>query len=220
MTIGKTDSTVEPVQLSRRSLLLLLAGGCLAVLWWLRSDVPTAARPTGGEHIIAFGDSLVAGRGASAGRDFPSVLSQRLGTPIINAGRNGDTTARALARLDRDVLARNPRIVIVLLGGNDFLRRVPVEETFQNLESIVVQIRQRGAAVVLVGVGVGLFFDSYGGAFEALSKRTSAVLVPDILDGIIAHADLMADAIHPNDRGYAIIADRLESSLRDLMRSE
>ena len=206
--------------LAKRPLVILIAVGVLAGLWSLRSDLPRAAKPTHGESIIAFGDSLVAGRGASLGQDFVSVLSKRLGIPIINAGRSGDTTRSALARLDWDVLARNPRIVIVLLGGNDFLRRVPTQDTFKNLATIVNRIRQHGSAVVLVGVGVGLLTDPYRAEYEALARRTSAGLVPDILDGIIGHADLMSDSIHPNDRGYAIVADRLERLLRDLMRSE
>jgi hypothetical protein len=39
--------------------------------------------------------------------------------------------------------------------------------------------------VVLVGVNVGLFSDSYGKDYEAVARRTSAGLVPDILNGII-----------------------------------
>ena len=110
--------------------------------------------------------------------------------------------------------------MIVLLGGNDFLRRIPTQETFANLGSIVERVRQHGSAVVLVGISVGFLSDSYRAEYEALAERSSAVLVPDILDGIIGHADLMSDSIHPNDRGYAIVAERLESVLRDLMRSD
>jgi acyl-CoA thioesterase-1 len=186
------------MKLTRRRLAILTGVGALVGLWALGSDLPRAARPTNGESIIAFGDSLVAGRGASSGQDFVSVLSKRLGIPIINAGRSGDTTGSALARLDGDVLALNPRIVIVLLGGNDFLRRIPTDETFANLGTIVDRVRRHGSAVVLVGVTVGLLTDPYGAQYEALAQRTSAGLVPDILGSIIGHTDLMADSIHPN----------------------
>jgi lysophospholipase L1-like esterase len=205
---------------SLRPIFVLIGVGALIGVWALRSGNPTATRPTSGRSIIAFGDSLVAGRGADAGQDFVSVLSRRLGVPIVNAGRSGDTSGAALARLDRDVLALDPRIVIVLLGGNDYLRRVPTAETFANLDAIVTRIRQRGAAVVLVGVGVGIIGDPYRTEYEALAQRTDAGLVPDILDGIIGHADLMSDSIHPNARGYAMFADRLEPTLRDLTRPD
>jgi len=44
--------------------------------------------------------------------------------------------------------------------------------------------------------------------------------VPGILDGILGRADRMADSIHPNDRGYQMIADRLEPVLRELVGAE
>jgi lysophospholipase L1-like esterase len=206
--------------LSRRSVVIPVVLAVLAVFWLFRSGDPRAARPTTGQSIIAFGDSLVEGRGATPGHDFVSVLSRRLGVPIINAGRSGDTAGAALSRLDHAVLARSPRVVIVLLGGNDFLRRVPREETFEHLATIVGRIRERGAAVVLVGVSVGFLSDSYAKEYEALARRSSAGLVPDILDGIIGHGDRMSDAIHPNDLGHQMIADRLEPTLRDLMRAD
>ena len=208
------------MKLTLRPLVVLVCVGALVGVWALRSGTPSAARPTSGQGIVVFGDSLVAGRGAPAGEDFVSVLSRRLGATIVNAGQSGDTTGSALARLDRDVLALNPRIVVVLLGGNDYLRRVPIEQTFSNLDSIVDQIRQRGAAVVLVGVAVGLMSDPYDEEYEAVAERRAAALVPDILGGIIGHASLMSDSIHPNGRGYAMIADRLEPTLRDLTRRE
>jgi acyl-CoA thioesterase-1 len=187
--------------------------------WSCGLSGPRAARPSAGTSIVAFGDSLVAGRGASEGGDFVSLLSRRLGVAIINAGRSGDTTRSALTRLDRDVLSRDPRIAIVLLGGNDFLRRVPVDETFDNLTMIVEEIRSRGAAVVLVGVSVGLMSDPYAARYEALAEQTSSGLVPDILGGIFGHANLMADTIHPNDDGYSIVADRVEPVLRELLEN-
>ena len=118
-----------------RHLLVAVAAALAGLVAWLvLASGPAPARPTSGERIIAFGDSLVQGVGASPGHDIVSVLSRRLGVPIVNAGRSGDTTGAALTRLDSAVLSRNPRIVIVLLGGNDMLRRVPRATTFDNLD--------------------------------------------------------------------------------------
>lgn len=207
------------MQLSRRSIVLTVCAALLtAAYWWTASAVPRAAKPTSGRTIVAFGDSLVEGRGATPGRDFVTLLARRLNTRIVNAGRSGDTTATALARLNSDVLARDPKVVIVLLGGNDFLRRVPVESTFANLQEIVERIRRRGAAVIVVGVSVGLLSDPYASEYTAVARRNAAGLVPDILDGIMGNNDLMADSIHPNDRGYAIIAERLESAVREMIQ--
>ena len=189
----------------------------LAALWSCGPGSPLAAPPSAGTRVIAFGDSLVEGRGATPGHDFVSVLASRLGVPIINAGRSGDTTRTALARLDRDVLSKDPRVVIVVLGGNDFLRRVPVDETFGNLSTIVNSVRERGSAAVLAGVSVGLLSDPYAARYDSLARKTAAGLVPDILGGLMGRSDLMSDAIHPNDEGYVRIADHLEPVLRDLL---
>jgi acyl-CoA thioesterase-1 len=196
-----------------------LAGIAIVAAWLLHSNTPRAARPTHGTTVVAFGDSLVVGRGASDGQDFVSLLSRRTGVPIVNAGRSGDTTGGALARL-QNVLALDPRIVIVLLGGNDFLRRVPVEQTFENLGTIVERIRGQGSSVILVGVSVGVLSDPYAARYEALAQRTESGLVPGILDGLIGDSSLMSDPVHPNDRGYAILADRVEPILRELLEDE
>lgn len=173
--------------------------------------------PKRGEAIIAFGDSLIEGVGTSAGNDFVSILSSRLQAPIIGAGISGDTTASGLLRLERDVLSKNPKIVIVLLGGNDAIRRIPPTETFANLESIIDRIHASGAGVLLIGVRGGLLSDMYKSEFKKLAEKTKVSFVPNILEDIFAHADLMYDSIHPNDRGHLLMADRIEPVLRAMI---
>ncbi len=73
-----------------------------------------------GKNIISFGDSLTEGVGAREGKSYPTLLAEGLGRPIINAGRRGDTTTAGLSRLERDVLGRNPRLVLVLFGETTF----------------------------------------------------------------------------------------------------
>lgn len=74
--------------------------------------------------VIAVGNSLTAGVGATTGQDYVSELERRLNITIDNQGVSGDTTADVLARLDTDVLSKNPSTVIVFIGGNDELRRL------------------------------------------------------------------------------------------------
>jgi lysophospholipase L1-like esterase len=179
--------------------------------------VASDARPTRGTTIVAFGDSLVSGNGTSGGGNFVSVLSSRLGVNIINAGRSGDTTSAALNRLQSDVLARDPRIVIVLLGGNDLLRGVPQTQRLANMTQIVQRIRAAGSAVLLVGLSDS-FLNPFGGGLDELADRTDSALVPGILDGILGRQELMADGIHPNNAGHRLIADRIEPALKDLLR--
>lgn len=172
--------------------------------------------PSAGTNIIAFGDSLTYGLGSTKGNSYVEKLSQKLDTPIMNKGIMGDTTAQALSRID-DVLSNDPKVVIVYLGGNDFLRGIPADTTFENLSKIIDAIQQEGSIVVLVGVRGGIFNDPYKERFEALSKRYQTAYVPDVMLTILKDKSLLSDEIHPNDKGYEIIADTLYDTVKRVL---
>lgn len=185
--------------------------------WWLWPRSITNLRPQSGP-VVFLGDSISAGTGSETGRGYVAVLSQRLGLEFVNKGVPGDTTALALKRLDRDVLSLKPGLVIVQLGGNDFLQKVSHDETFANLETIVEKIQQQGGAVLLLGMQSGLFGDKAAARYRELAKTRKTGFVKNLLDGILTRADLKADAIHPNDLGYERVADRVEPELRWMLR--
>jgi lysophospholipase L1-like esterase len=106
----------------------------------------------------------------------------------------------------------------VLLGGNDYLRRVPKENTFENLAKIIEKIQSRGAIVLLLGVRGGLLGDQYDSSFEDLAKRYHTAFVSNVLDGLLGRSEYMSDEIHPNDSGHRIIADRAYPVLGGLIR--
>ncbi len=189
-----------------------------AYFYFLNRSAEEKNYPRAGKNIIAFGDSLVEGAGASSGKDFVSLLSKEINAPIINAGQSGDTTAVALVRLDKDVLSQDPRIVIILIGGNDAVRRVPKEEVIKNLGTIIDQIQKKGAAVLLIGIQGGIFRDQYKKLFANLAREKKVFYVPSILEDIFGHPQLMSDSLHPNDQGYEIMAERIESSLREILK--
>jgi len=175
--------------------------------------------PSDGTSIVAFGDSLVAGVGATAGNDLASQVSVAVGEPIVNLGVSGDTTRDALARID-EVLAQDPKVVIVLLGGNDFLQNIPEAETFANLETIIETIHESGSAVLLLGVRGGILRDNFKEPFAALAATHNTAYVRDVLDGLITNPELMSDRIHPNNAGYTIIAGRVSPVLADMLTQE
>ncbi len=115
------------------------------------------------------------------------------------------------------MLEQNPRLVIVLLGGNDFLRRVPLSKTRKNLEEIVRRIQGRGAMVVLAGVRLGLFTDEYGPLYEEIAEKHGALLIPKVLKGILSDPKLKSDSIHPNGAGYQLMAERILKQVRPLL---
>lgn len=191
----------------------------LALLVWLLWPSPKILNlDSPGISVIAFGDSLTAGYGANAGEDYPSVLATALGTDVLNAGKNGDTTQSALGRLDADVLSRDPRLVIIGLGGNDFLGGVPIGATESNLRTAIRKIQGARAMVVLLGFRFPTLGASYERMYERVAEEEGCVLVPDVLDGILRDRTLMSDAIHPNGRGYRVMAERIAPPCRKLLQ--
>ncbi len=193
----------------------------LAILavWFLWPSPYAKVRNLGspGANILAFGDSLTAGYGADSGEDYPSRLTVVLGTTVLNAGVSGDTTEAALARLDPDVLSHDPRIVIVGLGGNDYLRGVPISVTEANLRTINARIQSAGAMVVLLGFKFPSLNSDYGQMYERVARDQGCLLVAGVLRGILTDPSLKSDEIHPNARGYQLMAERVAGPMRKLI---
>ena len=177
------------------------------------SSSPSQTVGSIGETIICFGDSLTHGTGAGKGKDYPSQLSKMIAGPVINAGVSGDTTARALQRLERDVLSKSPDLVLITLGGNDLKNGVARDLAFENLRIIVESIRNTGAKVILGGLKFPIRDRGFGRAYQELADDTGAILIPNIFEGIMGNRKLMSDPIHPNDEGYKIIAERFYEAM-------
>ena len=166
------------------------------------------------QYIICFGDSITYGQGAEPADAYPEVLGKLITSKIIvNAGVPGDTTATALKRLDSDVLAQKPFLVIIELGGNDFLRQIPPEQTLKNLETMIVAIQAEGAAVALCDLGSGMFMPNYTADYKRLARKTQALFIPNLLGGMLNNPQLRYDYIHPNAAGYNLIAQRVYKKL-------
>lgn len=196
--------------------LLILMFACVGYFVFFYESKEIVNYPSNGETIVAFGDSLVEGVGSTVEGGFVTMLSEKIDTPIINLGKSGDTTIDGLKRID-EVLDKNPKIVLVLLGGNDYLRKIPQEETFANLEKIITTIQKEGSMVILLGVRGGVIKDDYKDDFESLAKKLGTAYVPNVLDGLFANPEFMSDTIHPNDEGYKMIADKIYPVVTDLL---
>jgi len=193
----------------------LLAGFLLAFFLAACKQAPTLTKLSAHDIIVAFGDSLTHGTGASADTAYPAVLSTLTGHTVINAGVPGNTTADGLARLP-DVLAEyKPRLVLLCLGGNDMLRRVPETETENNLRLLVRTIRAAGAEVVLVGVPEPKLFGGAPAFYEKLAGELQVPLEQDVFVEVLKDNRLKSDPIHANAEGYRVVAERLAGFLRE-----
>ena len=170
-----------------------------------------------GKTIVCLGDSLTYGTGAGKGQEYPAQLSALIGRPVINLGIPGDTTAGALARIDT-VLEKEPRMVLLTLGGNDLKNRVPKQTAFNNLEQIIQRIQDRGALVVVGGIDVPFYGRGFGSAYEELAVKTGSVLIPNVYTDIMGRSKLMSDPIHPNSDGYTVLAGHFYKAIKPYLR--
>lgn len=195
-----------------------VVGIALIVLgfWYFTRPLPLLNYPSKGTDIIAFGDSLVEGVGSADGLNFVEQLSGKIGERIINLGHAGDTTSDGLARINQlDVY--HPQVVLLLLGGNDYLKKIPIEDTKKNLADIIQNIQARGAIVLLLGVRGGVLKDNFDSMFTNLRDTYRTAYVSDVLSGLLENPRRMTDAVHPNNAGYTIIANRIYPVLTGLI---
>ena len=166
--------------------------------------------------VLAFGDSLTHGNGARPEASYPAVLQQLIGRRVIRAGVPGEATAQGLARLPGALEAASPDLLVLIHGGNDLLRRKSPERAAANLRAMVLLARERGVAVVLIGVpNLGLILGHSAGFYGELADELEIPYDGQALPAILKQADLKSDAIHPNAQGYRKLAEAVAELLRE-----
>lgn len=188
-----------------------------AALTACSKTAPHAALPEG-STILALGDSLTAGYGADAEAAYPAVLAGLTGWQIINGGVSGNTSAQALARLPA-LMRRQPQLVLVSIGGNDFLRKVPEADTRSNIRQIVQQIKAAGVPAVLVAVPyftTGALFGrlSEHPMYEELAAELNVPLLKGAWAEVLGDKKLKSDQIHANAQGYRVFAENMWAFLK------
>jgi acyl-CoA hydrolase len=176
-------------------------------------DVPNLDSP--GQTIVCLGDSITSGVGASPGQPYPALLADRLGTEVINQGVPGDTAEGGLSRVD-EALAVDPWLVVVELGGNDILNRIPPDRTEAALRKILQRLLDARVAVVLVELEVP-FAGRYAEIYSRLGDEFDVPVLDDTLGEILTEASLKADPIHPNARGHEVLAAALAEEIEPLV---
>ena len=164
--------------------------------------------------IVAFGDSLTFGTGASEQESYPLVLGSLLGRQVVRAGVPGEVTAQGLARLPQVIEEHRPKLVIVCLGGNDMLRRVKEAEIRSNLKAIVKTLKEQGIGVVLVGVPKPALITGPAEFYAEIAKEFGIPYEERVVTSVLYAPDMKSDPIHPNAKGYRRMAEALAELLR------
>lgn len=164
--------------------------------------------------VLAFGDSITYGFGAPLGHSYPAVFESETGYHVINAGVSGEESAQGLKRLPT-LLRKRPKLVILCHGGNDILRKHSREELKNNLLKMVKLIKKSGAIVMIVGVpDFHLLGFKPLPLYKEVAKETGAIYEGKVLSYIEQHRELKSDYVHPNEKGYKMMADAFAQLLR------
>ena len=179
-------------------------------------------------RILILGDSLTEGYGVSAQQAFPSLLEKKLNDEfssdknrsyeIINAGISGSTSSGGVSRIEW-LLKSKPDFLILALGGNDGLRGVPVEETKNNLEKIILAAKSKDIPTLLAGMKMppnyGIEYTrEFSKLFEDLANQENVPLIPFLLEGVGGNPAMnLPDRIHPNPAGHQKIAQTVYQNL-------
>ncbi len=205
--------------MSRRRLLAALAAAPLLAACGRKaarySTIPA------GTSVLAVGDSLTFGNGAGADAAYPARLAGLTGWNVVNAGVPANTSAQARERLPKLLAEHQPRLVLLSIGGNDFLRQVPEAETRRHIDAMLDEIRAAGAQAVLIAVPRPTVAAALLGALDdhplygALAATHGVPLFASGWAEILSNASLKSDRIHANAAGYERFARELHGFLRE-----
>jgi lysophospholipase L1-like esterase len=184
----------------------LAVGGC--------GERSKLARLPSDAVVLAFGDSLTYGTGAGESESYPAQLEQLIGRRVVRAGVPGEVTAQALARLPEMLDEHSPKLLLLCIGGNDFLRRLGNPQAEANVRAMVKLARERGIDVVLIGTPEPGFSVAPPPFYAAIAKDFRLPYEDAVIGSVLKDNSLKSDPIHPNARGYRIIAERVAETLK------
>ena len=169
--------------------------------------------------VACLGDSLTA-------YGYPKCLRPLLSIPVVDLGHDGFSTGDAIKRL-ASLADANPQVVVIELGGHDYLRGHSRAETKKNLETIVDACQAIGAEVILMEILRGFITDPFSGLERQIARERGLLLLPDtairelVLWSPFAppgmwlrpESRLSADGLHPNARGNQLLAEKVAEAL-------
>ena len=196
--------------MSASRLLVLVLAFALAAC----GERPKLARLPSEAVVLAFGDSLTYGTGASESESYPAQLEALIGRRVVRAGVPGEVTAQALERLPAALDEHAPRLLLLCIGGNDFLRRLGNAQAERNVRAMVELAKSRGVSVLLIGAPEPGLLPSPPAFYAAVAKDLGVPYEDGVITEVLKDASLKSDPIHPNARGYRLIAERLAALLK------
>ena len=192
------------------SFLVLILICCLTAC----SDKPLQA-VSASDTILAFGDSLTEGYGTEPENSYPSVLAELSGRRVVNAGISGETTSEGLIRFAETLDTHNPKLLILLEGGNDILQNLSSAEAKNNLSLMLQEAKARNISIVFLGVPEKNLFSSAAPFYAELAEEHKVVFKKDLIAKLLKSPSLKSDSVHLNAKGYRKMAEGIHDILKD-----
>jgi len=207
-----------------------MAIAIIALVFTVSAGGKTGDSTPAQETIVCLGDSLTSGYSATViGRDdknnaWPALLQKKVNIPVINAGVAGNTAAQGLARVKKDVLSKNPRIVIIFLGGNDYRQKIPLATTKNNLQKIIDMVNDGKRKIYLTSFSPPIMSTKeqmeFRNMYETLASSNNIQLVSGIFDSLReVHWVKEKATRHPTAKGHELIADKYFYALKPYLEA-
>jgi acyl-CoA thioesterase-1 len=202
--------------------MVLKSGGSLLVTAFLVVFAFTGCTRTSGKLsplppdavVLAFGDSITYGTGAPPGESYPVVLARLIGRTVVNAGIPGELSAQGLQRLPAALSSYRPALLLLCLGGNDFLHNLDDRQTADNVKAMVLLAKERGVETVLIGVPKPALLPATPSFYRDIARELAVPYDGEVLKKILTNNSLKADYIHPNPEGYKVLAETVRALLK------
>jgi len=188
-----------------------------------------APRP-GEARVVFMGNSIT----DAWAKSFPAMFP---GKPYVGRGISGQTTPQMLVRFRQDVIALQPKVVVILAGINDIAGNSgPSTQAMiaDNLMSMTEIAKANGIRVVLSsvlpaydfpwrrGIGPAPKVVALNAWIKCYAAQSGAVYLDyygrmaDARGGL--SAEMAADGVHPTDAGYRIMAPLAEAAIQEALR--
>ena len=190
---------------------LLVAVAALAAAC---GDAPKLSPLAPDAVVLAFGDSITYGTGASEAESYPAQLERLIGRQVVRAGVPGEASAQALARLPHALEEHRPNLLVLCIGGNDFLRNLGKAQAAANVQTMVAVAKQRGVDVLLIGTPEKGLTVTPPAFYAEIAEQHRIPYEGRVIGEILRNSELKSDTIHPNARGYRLIAERVAALLK------
>ena len=190
------------------SIVILIASGC--------GEKNSSLSPLSSSSVIlAYGDSLTYGYNVKRSESYPAKLEVLTGISVINSGVSGEVSAQGLKRLPKVLDEHHPQLLILCHGGNDLLRKMDLEEMESNIRGMIQLSLDRDIPVILLGVPKpGIFLSSFD-VYKKIANSMNIIFIEDLISDVLGKKSLKSDSIHPNKKGYNVMAEEIYSLLLD-----